>query len=47
MDREDTAQGRGGGILVYARTGLVVKKIENIVAFTQYCCFKVNDVTFY
>ena len=47
IDREDTAQGRGRGILLYTRTGLVVTKIENIVAFTQYCCFKVNDVTFY
>ncbi len=47
MDRIDTAQGRGGGLLVYARTGVVVTKMDNNVTFTQYCCFKVCDVTFY
>ncbi len=28
MDRIDTAQGRGGGLLVYARTGVVVTKMD-------------------
>ena len=46
-DREDTAQGRGGGILVYTRVGLSVIKLDNVCNFTQYCSFKLNDVTFY
>ncbi len=47
MNYRDTAQGRGGGLLVYSRTGVVVTKMDNNVTFTQYCCFKVYDVTFY
>jgi hypothetical protein len=40
-------EGRGGGLLVYARTGVVVMKMYNNVTFTKYCCFKVCDVIFY
>jgi len=47
MDRSDTAQGRGGGLLIYAKNGVVVTKLENSVKFTQYCCFLVHDITVY
>jgi hypothetical protein len=46
-DREDTAQGRGGGLLVYAKTGLKVLKIDTECKFRQYCMFLVNDIVFY
>jgi hypothetical protein len=47
MNRTVTAQGRSGGLLVYARTGVVVTKMDINVTFTQYCCFKICDVMFY
>jgi hypothetical protein len=47
MDRIDTAQGRGGGLLVYSKTGLKVTKIECNVTFNQYCCFTISDITIY
>jgi Reverse transcriptase (RNA-dependent DNA polymerase)/Endonuclease-reverse transcriptase len=49
-DRYDTDRGRGGGLIVYARTGLsicVLSTDENIDASFQYCKFKVYDVTMY
>ncbi len=46
-DREDTAQGRGGGLLVYAKTGLKILKIDTECKFRQYCMFLVNDIVFY
>jgi hypothetical protein len=46
-DRVDTDQGRGGGLLVYVKTGLKVLKIDNTVDFTQYCAFIISDVTVY
>ncbi len=46
-DREDTAQGRGGGLLVYVKLGLKVLKIDTECKFRQYCMFLVNDITFY
>ena len=46
-DRIDTDQGRGGGLLVYVKTGLKVLKIDNTVDFTQYCAFIISDVTVY
>jgi hypothetical protein len=49
-DRYDTDRGRGGGLIVYARTGLsicVLPTDENNDASFQYCRFKVYDVTMY
>ena len=46
-DRNDTAQGRGGGLLVYSKNGLKVTKIECNVTFNQYCCFTISDITIY
>ncbi len=46
-DREDTAQGRGGGLLVYAKSGMKVLKIDTDSSFQQQCMFLVNDVTFH
>jgi len=46
-DRVDTSQGRGGGILVYARSGLSIAALSNTNPFSQYCAFKVHDVTIY
>jgi len=47
LDRDDTALGRGGGLLVYSKIGTVVTKLENCVKFNQYCCFSVSDITVY
>jgi hypothetical protein len=46
LDRGDTAQGRGGGLLVYVKNGLPVMKMDNTVDFQQYVNFKVKDVCF-
>jgi hypothetical protein len=46
-DREDTAGGRGGGLLVYGKTGLTILKLDKEVEMQQYCVFKVSNVTFY
>jgi len=42
-DRNDTTDGRGGGLLVYkyARKELVVLPVDNPSDFNQYCNFKV------
>ncbi len=40
-DREDTVNGVGGGLLVYARNGLVVLKCDTGCVFNQHCSFKV------
>jgi hypothetical protein len=47
MDREDTMQGRGGGLLVYVKNGLTVLKVDTELKFHQYCMFLVSDITFY
>jgi hypothetical protein len=47
MDREDTAGGRGGGLLVYGKSGLTILKLDKEVELQQSCVFKVSDVTFY
>jgi hypothetical protein len=47
MDRENTAGGRGGGLLVYAKNGLKVFKLDKVTEFDQYCKFLICDVTFY
>jgi hypothetical protein len=45
--REDSTQGRGGGLLVYAKSGTKVSKIDTDSSFQQQCMFLVNDVTFH
>jgi len=47
LDRQDTAHGRGGGLLVYVRNGVKVLKIDRNISFHQYCKFLVGDVTLY
>jgi len=47
MDRMDTAQGRGGGLLVFSKMGTIVTKLENQLNLTQYCSFQVNDISVY
>jgi len=47
MDREDTAGGRGGGLLIYAKIGLSVLVLDKTVPFNQYCKFLVSDVIVY
>ena len=45
MDRTDTGGGRGGGLIVYARSGKRILKIDKQLLFSQLCSFNVNDVT--
>jgi len=45
MDRKDTGGGRGGGLIVYARSGKQVLKIDKTVLSAQMCSFKLDDVT--
>jgi len=47
QDRENTAKGRGGGLLVYAKSSVKVLKIDNNVMFQQHCKFMIDDVTVY
>ena len=47
QDRSDTDRGRGGGLLVYTKTGLQIFSCDKIVDFNQYCKFVVRGVTFY
>ena len=47
MDREDTAQGRGGGLLIYSKEGIDVLSTDNDLLPHQCCRFAVEDVTFY
>ncbi len=47
LDREDTTHGRGGGLLVYIKTGLTVFKIDSGVDFHQHIVFKISDITVY
>jgi Endonuclease-reverse transcriptase len=46
-DRNDTRDGRGGGLLVYTKQGLKVLARDNNVEFNQYCSFEINDTTLY
>jgi Endonuclease-reverse transcriptase len=46
-DREDTSEGRGGGLLVYAKQGLKILSGDNSIDFMQYCKFSVYDITCY
>ena len=47
QDRADTAGGRGGGLLVYAKTGLKILAADKVVEFNQYAKFLINDITVY
>ena len=40
-DRTDTADGRGGGLLVYVKKGLQILPVDNNSNFNQYVCFNV------
>ena len=40
-DREDTTNGIGGGLLVYARKGLVILSIDIKIEFNQFVSFKI------
>ena len=42
-DRHDTANGIGGGLIVYARNGLAVLPCDQLSDFNQYCKFKLSD----
>jgi hypothetical protein len=46
MDRSDTAGGRGGGLIVYTRSGKKVLKLDKQLLFSQLCSFMMDDVTF-
>lgn len=46
-DREDTTQGRGGGLLVYTKSGLTITPLANENNFYQYCSFKLKDITIF
>jgi hypothetical protein len=43
IDRSDTANGIGGGLLVYAKEGLNVLSVDKNHAMEQYCSFKIDD----
>jgi hypothetical protein len=47
LDRQDTAQGRGGGLLVYVRHGVKILNIDRNITFHQYCKFLISHVTLY
>ena len=47
QDRRDTAGGRGGGLLVYAKPGVRILAIDKVVDFNQYAKFLLNDITVY
>ena len=42
IDRTDTANGIGGGIIVYCKTGLTIKP-SSVNDFIQYCRFEIVD----
>ena len=44
-EREDTAQGRGGGLLVYAKKGMTVIEVDTEIWPHQSCKFKVDDLS--
>ena len=43
-DRNDTAQGRGGGLLVYTRNGINVTPIDCEIMFNQYVVFELKCI---
>ena len=42
-DRKDTANGIGGGIIIYVRKGLTVLSVDKKSDFNQYCSFKIQS----
>ena len=42
-DRCDTANGIGGGLIVYVREDLAVLPCDQSSEFNQYCKFKISD----
>jgi hypothetical protein len=46
-DRNDTPDGRGGGLLVYSKQGLKILSGDVDNTFNQYCKFDVHDTTLY
>ena len=42
FDRSDTANGIGGGLVVYSRNGLEILSCDKISDFNQYCKFKLK-----
>ena len=47
INRADTAHGRGGGLIVFIRPSFTVFKIDTLIDFSQYCVFKLDNVTIY
>ena len=47
QDRGNTAGGRGGGLLVYTKSGLQVFKLDSGADFYQHCKFLIRDITVY
>ena len=47
VDRQDTAGGRGGGLLVYSKAGKKILALDKVVVFNQYCRFLIDDITVY
>ena len=45
MDRTNTGGGRGGGLIIYARSGIPILKIDRTILNSQLCSFTINDVT--
>jgi Reverse transcriptase (RNA-dependent DNA polymerase)/Endonuclease-reverse transcriptase len=45
QDRVDTKEGRGGGLLVYAKQGLNILAADSNIDFVQHCKFYVHDLT--
>ena len=43
FDRCDTVNGIGGGVIIYARNGLVILPCDNKNNFNQYCSFYTLD----
>jgi len=43
VDRSDTANGIGGGLLVYSRDGLDILPCDKVLKFDQYAKFTVNN----
>jgi hypothetical protein len=47
LDRSDTGAGRGGGLVVYAKSDLTVLKLDQAARHSQLCKFSLSDVAFY
>ena len=45
VDRENTDRGRGGGLLVYAKTGIPILVNDTLGNFSHHCSFKVYNLS--